>query len=159
MGSAQKTDFLSLNKWISTDIPKREDFNYDNMAIDNAFKTHNGDMNKHISNDERETWNEPHYVGFYYGNGSNSARTIETGCSFEPNFAIVFAGSTTPGITDFSNKLHRNRFAFLTKRASNTGISLLGKNIAIGASGTTADTSETTEYNRSGGLYCYILFR
>ncbi len=38
MGSAQKTDFLSLNKWIRTDNPKREDFNYDNATIDNAIK-------------------------------------------------------------------------------------------------------------------------
>ena len=38
MGSAQKTDFLSLNKWISTDIPKREDFNYDNATIENVIK-------------------------------------------------------------------------------------------------------------------------
>ena len=48
MGSAQKTDFLSLNKWISTDIPKREDFNYDNATIDNAIKEHTNDMSKHI---------------------------------------------------------------------------------------------------------------
>ncbi|MDE5995907.1 MAG: hypothetical protein K2G56_03220, partial [Eubacterium sp.] len=120
MGSAQKTDFLSLNKWISTDIPKREDFNYDNSTIDNAFKTHTNDMEKHISSAERSEWNEPHYIGFYYGNGSNSARTIETECSFDPSFAIVFAGGSPPGVTDFTGKLHRNRFAFLTKRASNT---------------------------------------
>ena len=53
MGSAQKTDFLSLNKWISTDIPKREDFNYDNATIDNAIKEHTNDMSKHISQSER----------------------------------------------------------------------------------------------------------
>lgn len=159
MGSAQKTDFLSLNKWISTDIPKREDFNYDNSTIDNAFKTHTNDMSKHISEAERSEWNEPHYVGFYYGNGSNSARTIETECSFEPSFAIVFAGNSPSGVTDFTNKLHRNRFAFLTKRASTTGMSLSGKNIVIAEAGTISGTSETKEYNLSGGIYCYILFR
>lgn len=159
MGSAQKTDFLSLNKWISTDIPKREDFNYDNMAIDNAFKSHNDNTSMHVSETERAAWNEPHFVGFYYGNGSNSARTIETECSFIPSFAIVFAGNSPPGVTEFTGKLHRNRFAFLTKRASSTGVSLSGKNIVIAATGTIAETSETTEYNRNGGLYCYILFR
>lgn len=159
MGSAQKTDFLSLNKWISTDIPKREDFNYDNSTIDNAFKTHTNDMSKHISEAERSTWNEPHYVGFYYGNGSNSARTIETECSFEPSFAIVFAGNSPSGVTDFNSKLHRNRFAFLTKRASTTGMSLAGKNIVIAEAGAISGTSETKEYNLSGGIYCYILFR
>ena len=159
MGSAQKTDFLSLNKWISTDIPKREDFNYDNATIDNAIKEHTNDMSKHISQSERSEWNEPHFVGFYYGNGSNSARTIETECSFNPSFAIVFAGNSPPGVTDFTGKLHRNRFAFATKRAGSTGVSLSGKNIVVAATGTIAETSETTEYNRNGGLYCYILFR
>ena len=159
MGSAQKTDFLSLNKWISTDIPKREDFNYDNSTIDNAFKTHSADMSKHITNEERARWNEPHFVGFYYGNGSNAARTIATGCSFEPSYGIVFAGNTLPGVTDFTGKLHRNRMAFLTKRASNTGISLSGKNIVLAAAGSAAETSETMEYNLPNGLYCFILFR
>lgn len=159
MGSAQKTDFLSLNKWISTDIPKREDFNYDNSTIDNAFKTHTNDMSKHITDGERSEWNEPHYVGFYYGNGSNYERTIETGCSFDPSFAIIFGGGSTPGVTDFTARLHRNRFAFLTKRSSNLGVSLSGKNIILAASGTTLEGNETIEYNRNGGLYCYILFR
>ncbi|MDE6111587.1 MAG: hypothetical protein K2F65_06705 [Eubacterium sp.] len=159
MSSAQKTDFLSLNKWISTDIPKREDFNYDNSTIDNAFKTHTNDMEKHISSAERSEWSEPHFIGFYYGNGSSTIRVIDTECSFDPSFAIVFAGGSPPGVTDFTSKLHRNRFAFLTKRSSNTGISLSGKNIVLASSGTTAESSETIEYNRSGGLYCYILFR
>ena len=159
MGSSQKTDFLSLNKWISTDIPKREDFNYDNTTIDTAMKTHTNDMSKHVSSAERSEWNEPHFIGFYTGNGSNSARTINTECSFNPSFGIVFATNSTPGVTDFSSKLHRNRFAFLTKRASNTGLSLSGTNIVIAASGIAGDISETTEYNQNGGLYAYILFR
>ena len=96
MGSSQKTDFLSLNKWISTDIPKREDFNYDNTAIDTAMQTHTNDMSKHISETERSEWNEPHFIGFCTGNGSNSARTINTECSFNPSFAIVRRSSSNP---------------------------------------------------------------
>lgn len=159
MGSAQKTDFLSLNKWISTDIPKREDFNYDNTTIDNAFKEHSGDAVKHISASGRSKWNTPHYVGFYIGNGSSSARTIETGCGFDPAFAIVFAGATTPGITDFKGELHKNRFGFATKRTANLGLAISGKNLVISSPSIAADIDEAVEYNRSGATYCYILFR
>lgn len=159
MGSAQKTDFLSLNKWISTDIPKREDFNYDNETIDNAFKAHNDDMVHHLSAEERGKWNSPHFVGFYTGNGVYTARTIETGCSFDPSFAIVFAGSTTPGVNDFKNELHKNRFGFATKRAGNIGIAISGRNLVITSPVIAEGIDEAVEYNRSGGLYCYILFR
>mgnify|MGYP006968302510 FL=1 len=159
MGSAQKTDFLSLNKWISTDIPKREDFNYDNVTVDNAFREHSGDMVKHISPAERDQWNAPHFVGFYMGNGVYTDRVIETGCSFDPSFAIVFAGSTTPGVNDFHNEVHKNRFGFATKRAGNVGIALSGRNLVISSPVISAGIAEAVEYNRMGGLYCYILFR
>lgn len=37
MPSTNKTQVLSLNKWIATDHPKREDFVNDNVLIDNAI--------------------------------------------------------------------------------------------------------------------------
>lgn len=37
MPSTNKTQILSLNKWIATDHPKREDFVNDNVLIDNAI--------------------------------------------------------------------------------------------------------------------------
>lgn len=158
MGSAQKTDFLSLNKWISTDIPKREDFNYDNLAIDNAFKEHLADMSKHISEEERSEWNSPHYIGFYYGIGSSAERTIETGCSFVPGFAIVFAGNSPPVVTNTASAL-KYRFGFASKRVGVPGFSLSGKNLVVKSGLADGGTNAAMEFDIAGATYCYILFR
>lgn len=154
MASAQKTDFLSLNKWISTDIPKREDFNYDNTTIDTAFKNHLGDSINHISAAERTKWNTPYFIGFYTGDGK-STRTITTGCPFEPNMAIVFAGGSMP-IADFGTSMQRVRFGFASKRAASLGLALSGANLSVSS----PDVNDAAiELNRIGGTYGFILFR
>ena len=37
MASTNKTTNLGLNQWVAADMVKREDFNADNLSIDNAF--------------------------------------------------------------------------------------------------------------------------
>ncbi len=59
MSSTNKTEVLRLNQWISSDKPKREDFNYDNQVIENNFNYHTSDKFIHITQGERENWNAP----------------------------------------------------------------------------------------------------
>lgn len=54
MSSTQKTDYLSLNQWVTTDIPTRTDFNYDNEMIDTAINNHCSDDNIHVAQAERK---------------------------------------------------------------------------------------------------------
>ena len=158
MSSTEKTSFLKLNVWSSTDIPKRVDFNTDNSRIDTAFQEHVDDGEKHVSSSERETWNLPYYVGFYYGDGALQ-KTINTNCPFEPNFGIIFAGGMPPSVTDFSGKTKYNYFGFLSKRASTSGLTLSGKQITISTSGGAVVNGEYISLNNMGSTYCYLLFR
>ena len=95
MSSTNKTDHLGLNNWLGTDKPKREDFNFDNNLIDNAFYSHTNNEVVHTSADERAKWNSPYYISTYVGNGSVT-RTVETGCPFTPAFGMIFAAGRMP---------------------------------------------------------------
>lgn len=158
MSSTEKTSYLKLNVWSSTDIPKRVDFNTDNSRIDTAFQEHVDDSEKHVTDDERGVWNSPYYVGFYYGDGSLQ-RTVSTGCPFDPSFGIIFAGGMPPSVTDFNNKIKYNYFGFLSKRAGTSCLTLSGKDIIFSSSGAAVVSGEYISLNNIGATYCYLLFR
>jgi len=158
MGSSNKSEFLGLNIWAGTDIPKRTDFNYDNALIDGALKEHCEDMQQHVTQKEREEWSKPYYMNVYFGN-SAATRTIVTGCPFEPTLGIVFANVTAPAVTNFSNSMNNNYFAVVSKRANTLGASLSGRNLAVKQSSTAAASNEYACFNATGYTYCYILFR
>ena len=158
MGSAGKTEFLKLNNWSGTDIPKRVDFNSDNELIDTAFKEHFENDDRHVSGSERENWNMPFYAGFYYGNGALE-RKITTNCPFDPVYGIVFAGGMPTSVVDFNNKTKYNYFGFLSKRSSTTGLALSGSNIKISTTGLAVVNGEYIYLNNTGLTYCYVLFR
>lgn len=70
MSSSNKTANLQLNSWIGTDRPKMADYNSDNEKIDAAFGSHTGDMQTHLSQEDRERLETPVYVGTYFGDGA-----------------------------------------------------------------------------------------
>lgn len=158
MGSAGKTDFLKLNKWSSTDIPKRVDFNSDNELIDAAFKDHLNDDDRHLSDEERAQWNMPFHYGFYYGNGALK-RTITTNCPFEPSFGVIFAGGMPPSVVDFTNKYKYNYVGLLSKRSCTSGLTLSKGDIVISVDTFPVANTEYISLNNSGLTYCYLLFR
>lgn len=69
MGSTYKTANLNLNRWISSDCPKRSDFIYDNEIIDEVLGEHIEDSEKHLSIADREYFANPVSVLTYSGNG------------------------------------------------------------------------------------------
>ena len=158
MGSAGKTDFLKLNKWSSTDIPKRVDFNSDNELIDTAFKDHFENDDRHVADSERDAWNLPFYAGFYYGNGALQ-RTIVTKCPFEPVFGIIFAGGMPTSVVDFNNKTKYNYLGLLSKRTCTSGLTLTKSDFTISVDTFPVTNGEYINLNTTGLTSCYVLFR
>ncbi len=158
MSSTNKTNFLGLNSWIPTDVPKRADFNEDNSILDRSISEHFNDKNVHINNNERNTWNTPYFVGTYYGDGSSSQK-IATNCPFTPSFGIIFAKTAAPAITDFSSKINYNYSAFVTPRGSSVGATISGTVLTVSQSASPATSNEYAALNGVGYTYMYILFR
>lgn len=46
MPSSQKTPFLRLNQWLGIDKPKKDDFNQDNLAVEEAMRLVNGSVER-----------------------------------------------------------------------------------------------------------------
>ena len=158
MSSSNKSEFLGLNIWSGSDIPKMADFNYDNSTVDAAMKNHCNDTDIHISDEERAKWNSPYYMNVYFGD-SGANRTIETGCPFAPSFGIIFANVTAPSTANFASKMHTHFSAFVSKRANTLGANLSGTTLTVKQSTAAVTGSEYASLNASGYTYCYILFR
>lgn len=95
MASTNKTQHLQLNQWSLTDKPRMDDFNSDNLKLDQSLGAHVTDGDIHITAAERTQWNTAPRIaaGTYTGNNSLS-RTISVG--FTPKFCIVFAQDEMP---------------------------------------------------------------
>ena len=158
MSSSNKTDFLELNNWKSSDIPKMEDFNSDNEIVDNALAENFNDGVFHITEEEREKWNSPFYFNTYFGNGAVE-RTVITDCPFKPSLAIVFAIGTAPSITNFNSKLVQNYVAFASPRGGTIGVLISGENLIIKQPATPMIADEFSSMNNVGYTYLYALFR
>lgn len=88
MPSSSKTATLGLNQWVGTDIPKMEDYNNDNLALERLVGAHLTDETLHL-NSELKNWLTARFAsGGYEGNDANP-RTIELG--FRPTLVLVFA--------------------------------------------------------------------
>lgn len=158
MSSTNKSEYLGLNMWAGTDVPKRTDFNSDNLIVDNAFKNHESNDVMHVNQTERNTWNMPYYANVYYGNGASS-REIETNCPFEPAFGIIFANAAPVRVTYFDSKLSYNYMAFVAKRANSSGASLSGTTLTVKQSTSPVKEKEVACLNATATTYYYILFR
>ncbi len=158
MSSTNKTEYLGLNSWVSTDMPKRVDFNDDNSKIDQAMKTHCGDKQMHVTDADRQRWDCPYFMGYYHGDGQTS-RVVETECPFLPSFGIVLAGGMPPSAVNFSMSMKNNYFAFIGIRTGTSGVSFSGTSIKISSNGSPVIYNEYMNLNISGVTYCYIFFR
>lgn len=158
MSSTNKTQNYGLNSWIGSDIPKREDFNTDNVIIDSVLAEHCDDSMAHTSSSEKNVWNNPYHIQTYFGNGSSS-RTLALNCDFTPTWGIVFAVNYTPAVTDISNKANYNYFALFTSSGSNTGVTLSDKSLKLVQSSTAVLGNEYRNFNQNGVTYLCIMFR
>ena len=155
MASTNKTAYLGLNKWLSTDIPKREDFVNDNVIIDNAVKAHAEDTSLHLSAELAEklmnTGNADIKVLSYSGSGG-SLQTVALGCT--PKFVIVFAAGKAPAV--YENQVTK-------VYSSAAGLGFAGGGLGLSGSSLKAYYNKTASaglqycLNESGVTYIVIV--
>ncbi len=158
MSSTNKTETLGLNQWVGSDVPTHTDFNNDNAILESVIKTHKANTVAHTSDTEKAVWNNPYYIGIYYGNGA-ATRTITLDIDFVPTWGIIFPGDITATKTDFSNNQHLNYFSIFSKYGGTMGAELDEKSIIVEQSSLTALWSELKTLNANGISYIYIVFR
>lgn len=160
MSSTNKTKNLKLNSWIGSDKPKRIDFNADNEIIDKVVSEHTGNTEAHISNSERDKWNNYMFTGMYYGDGT-AKRVIQTNCPFEARIGFVFANSRTITITRFSDSKNNNYFGVFGFLANSLGLRLNDdcKSITVNQSASALTSNEYANFNESSVAYHYVMFR
>lgn len=158
MSATNQTPFLGLSSWLGTDKPQRTDFNSDNEKIDNFASEHTADVKCHLSNEDRAKFDQPYFMGVYYGDGNNS-QTIKTKCPFTPNIGFVFCINKTSQETDIASKASYNYFAILSQRGSMPGVSLSGSDLVVSNSVSAVSKDERTNMNVSGRTYIYFLLR
>lgn len=159
MSSTKKTNNLKLNQWVGSDTPQRADFVTDNAIVDQVVSGHMKDDSRHISGDEREVWNSVYYRFTYVGNGASS-RVIDSECSFQPTWGLVYANSYMPSVMDASNNANYNYFALFSRNGSTSGVTLTnGNKLSVVQSSTPVQNTEYRNYNQNGVVYTVIMFR
>ncbi len=159
MSSTNKTNYLGLNSWIGSDVPKRADFNQDNALIDEAVGTHLNDDERHVTEDDRSKWDNNMYMFTYYGDGTEN-RTVDTGCPFKARAAVVFASNYPVANTKFDSKMNYNYFAVAASVGHTIGVTLSGGTKLSVVQSTSAEVDE--EYcnmNAKSVVYTVIMFR
>lgn len=156
MSSTNKTE-MGLNLWQGGDKPQRSDFNRDNILIDKAFSTHKSDK-MHITDEEREKWNNYIYSGVYFGNGETS-RLITLDVPFTPSAVFIFADSVTPTILQGERECVYTAYA--TQNGSTLGVELKNdyKTLSLVQSTVPVLDNEYLCLNENGTAYCYVCFR
>lgn len=159
MSSTNKTAHLGLNSWLGSDVPKRTDFNADNALIDQALGEHLTDSQSHLTDQDRDRWNNYLYVATYYGNGTSS-RTVDTKCPFEARFAIIFANNYPVARTRFDTEMNYNYFALATPATKTIGAALSdGKKLTVKQSTGSEVYDEYCNLNENGVVYTAMMFR
>lgn len=159
MSSSNKTENLQLNSWLGSDIPSREDFNNDNSIIDGAVSEHVGDTVRHITDEEREKWNDkPYYFTMYVGDGKAS-RTISVGCPFNPMWGIIFPIDMPPSICDIGNEAHYHYTAFISQSGGSIGAGFDGNKLVVSSNPKPVMGYEYKNLNQNGVLYAGVLFK
>lgn len=119
MASTYKTNYLGLNKFVGSDKPKMDDFNFDNETLDQKFQEH-VQSSLHITEEERQMLGKANYViGTYTGNGE-SPRTIDVG--FDVEFGIIFALEEPISMLHASAGVTGIYAAFITQQGCSKGV-------------------------------------
>lgn len=169
MPSKFKTPFLKLNKFIGTDKPKMDDFNSDNLLIDNIMKKqeeklkglflHSKDNNKHITDKEREKWNSDLFeIGTYRGDGAK-IRNINIG--FKPRLVFVFKKDDLfiTGSSNTMDIISEQKSAVITPLGSSKFCKITDNGFSVQNHQRVLKDTSLPKLNEAGSEYIYIMFR
>lgn len=175
MPSSEKTPGLSLNKWLGSDIPQREDFVADNLILDAAITalqegggsggsgndprldSHLADTQAHMSATERTLLeNAAPVTGTYTGDGQ-LFQTVVVG--FRPRFGFVFAIGSPPLELSATGTAQTARMGIVTNAGDSFGIESVSTGFkAYHLAG--SSTGVTYQgLNSSGQRYAYALWK
>ncbi len=111
----------------------------------------NGDV--HVTTEDKAKWNNPFFVGTYFGTGSTT-RTIEIG--FKPRMIILFCSDCAPFEINFGTQKIFMNFAFASGNYCTQGLSLTTNGFKVNKS---TFNNGTTSFNDAGMVYCYAAMK
>lgn len=172
MPSSNKTLNLSLNKWLGSDKPKKDDFNADNQKLDDAWKTmnttltnasasingHTGNTGIHITAAERAAWNgkDKFITGSYKGDGANT-RKITLG--FAPRFGYLYAENAAMIQMEFDNHNMNILSGAFSADGSSLGLSVDATGFTVTNNPTARPNGHTMRYNDTAYTYRYVVWQ
>lgn len=124
MPSINKTPYLGLHMWDSSDRPTRADFVSDNYAIDSAVGNHVNNTVIHLSEEEKGKITQPYVFAVLQG---TDEETRSYTLDFTPSVVIYFAAST-PAVTTESGSTVVNQAFSIFGYGSSGGLSI-GNNV------------------------------
>ncbi len=146
MPSTNKTTNLSLNQWVESDRPMRNDFNSDNAKLDSVVGGHVNNGNIHVTAEEKEFLKDSHKVYAYAGSGE-STRTITLTEKFR--YISIFASE---------KPLEDGGKAYAATGYVGVGSSL-GLSLSASGPGFTVSQNDKACLNESGVQYKVIMFK
>lgn len=165
MSSTLKTNHYSLNSWIGSDKPKREDFNYDNQKIDGALhtlatglETHQEDEVAHITAAERTAWQDKLSLatGSYVGDGQTN-RAITLG--YKPKAVLVFQDWTPLVTCNFPSSMALANAGIAIEAGGTSGMTVFATGFSVMNVTTTNPAGYAPRLNSSGVTYYYLVLK
>lgn len=165
MSSTLKTNHYSLNSWIGSDKPKREDFNYDNQKIDGALhtlatglETHQEDEVAHITAAERAAWQDKLSLatGSYVGDGQTN-RAITLG--YKPKAVLVFQDWTPLVTCNFPSSMALANAGIAIEAGGTSGMTVFATGFSVMNVTTTNPAGYAPRLNSSGVTYYYLVLK
>ena len=148
---------LGLNSWLGTDKPKRSDFVGDNTLLDALLTDHFGDMNKHLSTEDRTLLTQGFAVGSYMGDGQAEQ---EITLPFEARIVFVFFQRRPASLYRTDVGYNENNFAIASKGGSTLGVYLDKTKLIVCQTLAAPEAGGTqNNFNSLSDNYTYIAFR
>lgn len=121
MPSSNKTPYLHLNSFLGSDVPKRVDFNNDNLIVDQAVKNHVQNQDMHFTGEEKLRVDQMFHFTGYMGDGKPTKTII---LPFSPAFVFVYCVSLPLNRFDSSVNIKYSNMGFATQGEGTWGIDL-----------------------------------
>ena len=156
MASTYKTNYLGLNKFVGSNKPKMDVFNFDNETLDQKFQEH-VQSSLHITEEERQMLGKANYViGTYTGNGE-SPRTIDVG--FDVEFGIIFALEEPISMLHASAGVTGIYAAFITQQGCSKGVYTTENGFIVQQTSINPPDGKKCMLNQSGSTYITGFFQ
>ncbi len=156
MPSTHKTPHLGLNHWQASDKPKMEDFNGDNLLLDQAIAQHVAAENEHVTPQEKAFVAQPFYLGSYVGNDA-AKRSITLG--FRPRFVLVFADQFNIALYQSNQTQTSNYLGLACLGFSTTPLEITNQGFSVSYSSGAAPGSAVARLNAQGVNYAYLAIK